>query len=114
MTFEELPEFQKDLKRLLKKYRSLIDDLEVLKLVIAVSPMGKPPISYCIDNSGLNTPIIKIKKIACKSLKGKGANSGLRITYAYQRELDKITFIELYFKADQENENRERIKNNFD
>ena len=31
ITFDELSEFEKDLKNLLKKYRTLNDDLEVVK-----------------------------------------------------------------------------------
>jgi hypothetical protein len=31
MIFEELTEFTRDLKRLLKKYRTLNDDLDVMK-----------------------------------------------------------------------------------
>ena len=36
--------------------------------------------------------------------------SGVRVTYAYYPEEDKILLIEIYFKADQENEDRERIR----
>ena len=38
MKFEELPEFQKDLKSLLKKYRTLNDDLNVVKMVLEFFP----------------------------------------------------------------------------
>ena len=38
MIFEELPEFKKDLKTLLKKYRTLNDDLGVVKQVLEVIP----------------------------------------------------------------------------
>ncbi len=34
MDFDELNEFKKDLKKLLKKYRSLNDDLVVVKKVL--------------------------------------------------------------------------------
>ena len=37
MIFYELAEFKKDLKNLLKKYRTLNDDLEVVKRVLAVT-----------------------------------------------------------------------------
>lgn len=42
MTFEELAEFKKDLKNLLKKYRTLNDDLEVVKKVLEVMPNERP------------------------------------------------------------------------
>ena len=38
MTFDELTEFKKDLKILLKKYRTLNDDLFVVKRVLEVTP----------------------------------------------------------------------------
>lgn len=109
MNFDELAEFQKDLKALLKKYRTLNEDLNVVKKVLEVLPDQRPPFSFRIDNSGVETCIIKVKKIACKSLKGKGVNSGLRLVYAYFPDQNKITFIELYHKIDKENEDRKRL-----
>jgi mRNA-degrading endonuclease RelE of RelBE toxin-antitoxin system len=109
MNFDELAEFQKDLKALLKKYRTLNEDLNVVKKVLEVMPDQRPPFSFRIDNSGVETCIIKVKKIACKSLKGKGVNSGLRLVYAYFPDKNKITFIELYHKIDKENEDRKRL-----
>ena len=52
----------------------------------------------------------KVKKFQCKSLKGRGAKSGIRIIYAYFPKEQRIIFLEIYFKAKQENENRQRIK----
>jgi mRNA-degrading endonuclease YafQ of YafQ-DinJ toxin-antitoxin module len=113
MTFEELTEFKKDLKNLLKKYRTLNDDLDVVKQVLEVTPDKRPPFSFRIDNLGLETCIIKVKKIACKALKGKGVNSGLRLIYAHFADEQKITFIELYHKNDKDNEDKNRITDNF-
>lgn len=113
MTFNELVEFNKDLKNLLKKYRTLNEDLEVVKKVLEVTPQERPPFSFRIDNLGLETCIIKVKKIACKALKGRGVNSGLRLIYAHFEAEQKITFIELYHKNDKENEDKQRILNNF-
>ncbi len=113
MTFDELAEFKKDLKNLLKKYRTLNDDLDVIKKVLEVTPDERPPFSFRVENLGLETCIIKVKKIACKALKGRGVNSGLRLVYAHFEEDDKIIFIELYHKNDKENENRDRILKNF-
>lgn len=113
MTFEELAEFKKDLKTLTKKYRTLDDDLGVVKRVLEVSPDERPPFSFRIDDLGLKTCIIKVKKIACKSMKGRGVNSGLRLIYAHFPEENKIVFIELYHKNSKEIEDKERILNNF-
>ncbi len=113
MTFDELAEFKKDLKNLLKKYRTLNDDLEVVKTILKKKPDERPPFSFRIDNLGLETCIIKVKKIACKALKGRGVNSGLRLIYAHFEEEQEIVFIELYHKNDKENEDRQRILDNF-
>ena len=113
MTFEELTEFQKDLKSLLKKYRTLNDDLDVVKQVLTTAPEARPPFSFRVDNLALETCVIKVKKIACKALKGRGINSGLRLIYAYFKEEEKIVFIELYHKNDKGNEDKERIIVNF-
>lgn len=113
MTFDDLDEFKKDLKSLLKKYRTLNDDLKVVKKVLEIMPDERPPFSFRIDNLGLKTCIIKVKKIACKALKGRGVNSGLRLIYAHFQKEEKIIFIELYHKNDKENEDRQRIIDNF-
>ena len=111
--FEELKEYQKDFKKLLKRYRSLKEDIVVVKKVLKIRPDAHPPFSFRIEGLGLSTPVIKIKKIACKSLKGKGVNSGLRLVYAWFEDERRIIFVELYHKNDKENEDRERIINHF-
>ncbi len=113
MTFDELNEFKKDLKKLLKKYRSLNDDLETVKKVIKVEPKERPPFSFGIDVLGIETCVIKVKKMACKSLKGRGVNSGLRLIYAHFEEGQRIVFVELYHKSKKENEDKGRITDNF-
>ena len=113
MLFESLNEFDKDLKKLLKKYRSLVSDLEDVKVILRVRPDSQNPFSFRIDNLGISTCIIKVKKIASDSLKGRGVNSGLRLIYAYFPNDKKIIFIELYHKNDKANEDKQRILDNF-
>ena len=113
MKIEKLPEFRKDMKRLLKRYRTLNDDLEVVMTILKKKPDERPPFSYRIEGLGLETCIIKIKKIACKSLKGSGVNSGLRLIYAYFPDEQRIVFIELFHKNEKLNEDRRRILSNF-
>ncbi len=113
MIFDELDGFNRDLKSLVKKFRTLNDDLEIVRKVLEVIPDERPPFSFRIDNLGLETCIIKVKKIACRSLKGRGANSGLRLVYAWFPDIKKIIFIELYHKSEKENEDRQRITDNF-
>jgi len=63
-----------------------------------------------ISNIGIDRPkIYKARKFACKALKGKGGFSGIRIIYAYYEEEDIIEFIEIYYKGQKANEDRDRI-----
>ena len=113
MTFEELTEFKKDVKILLKIYRTLTEDLDIVKKVLVVIPEERPPFSFRLDNLSTETCIIKVKKIACKSLKGRGVNSGLRLIYAHMPAEGKIILIELYHKNVKEQEDRDRISLHF-
>jgi hypothetical protein len=51
----------------------------------------------------------KAKKFVCKSLKGRGVASGIRIIYAYFEQDDIIELAEVYYYGDEENEDRLRI-----
>lgn len=113
MIFEALPEFEKDLKALQKCYRSIRDDLEVVKQVLEVVPNERPPFSYRLEGLGLESTVLKVKKIACKSLKGKGVNSGLRLIYAWFAEDSKIILVEIYHKNRKASEDRTRIYRHF-
>lgn len=120
MIFEQLKEFDKDLKSLLKKYKSLEEDLRIVKKILEKLPNERPPFSYRLNNLGIETCVIKVKKIACKALKGRGVNSGFRLIYAYfplikesQDEEEKIIFIELYHKNQKGLEDRKRITKHF-
>ena len=109
MIFCELDEFRKDLNTLRKRFRTIVEDIEVVKMVLEVRPHESPPFSYRIDGLGVETYVIKVKKIACRSLKGRGVNSGLRLIYAYCKKEERITLTELYFKGDKNLEDKNRI-----
>ena len=107
-----VPEFEKDMKRL-KRFSSLEEDLRMF-IKVALNAFHKQNIDskaiFHISDLGIHSPkIYKARKFACKSLKGKGAQSGIRVIYAYHEEDDWIEFIEIYYKGDKENEDRERI-----
>ena len=108
-----LSEFEKDKKKLLRRFRTLDEDLDNF-INIQLKLFHKLGIDNNaveqINDLGINEPkIYKVKKFACKSLKGKGVQSGIRIIYSYFLNDDKREFIEIYYKGDKENENRERI-----
>ena len=108
-----ISDFEKDVKKLLKRFRSLEDDLKIFTNAQLIA------FHKChVDNHGIVVipglkmhayTVFKARKFACKSLKGKGVHSGIRIVYAYSPKEDNIIFIEIYYKGDQENESRDRI-----
>lgn len=98
MLFSSLSEFEDELKKLLRKYRSLEEDLEVLKSVIEISPRGQEPGIVRISGLGINTEVYKVKHFRCKALKNKGSRSGIRIVYAYLESNSEIQFAEIYYK----------------
>jgi len=104
-SFNELPEFTKEFKRLTKKYRSLLDDLEEFKRVVTVVPLGSSKHFNAITRKK-QCVIIKARLFS-RYLKG----SSLRIIYAFHCQDRRIDLIEIYFKGDKGNENYERIKN---
>ena len=104
MHFNEIPEFSKELKQLSKKYLSLAEDLDEFKKVVAVIPLGTGK-HFNVIARGSGAIIIKAR-LFCRYLKG----SSLRIIYSYIQGGNTIEFIELYFKGNKENEDRERIK----
>ena len=109
--------FSRDFKQLLKKYRSLEEDLAVL-IKAQLFAYHKLQVDnhgiFPINDLGLISPqVYKVKKFACKSLKGKGVKTGIRLIYAYIPEFDEIYLIEIYLKSDKETEDRERIKRLF-
>ena len=114
---KRLAEFEKDMKKLSKRFRSLEDDLKTfIDKQLHLLHLHNIDNKGCrhISDLGIKTPkIYKAKKFACKYLKGKGAVSGIRVIYAYYEQENKIEFIEIYYKGDKENEDRERIKKNY-
>lgn len=117
-----LPEFEKDIKKLLKRFKTLKDDLKTFiekemflyhklkidnKGIFQIQGLPLPNLERGLPTE--NPKVYKAKKFACRSLKGKGAQSGIRVIYAYFEEKDKIDLIEIYYKGEKKNENRERI-----
>ena len=109
-----LPEFQREKKKLLKRFRTLDEDLQTfiyvqLKLFHKLG-IDNNAVQHISDLSITEPKIYKVKKFACKALKGKGVRSGIRITYSYFKAEDKIELIEIHYKGDKANEDKERIK----
>ena len=105
MHFKELLEFKKEFKQLFKKHRTLNEDVEKFKKILIMAPTGIGK-NFIILHSSQNIKIVKAH-LACRALKN---NHLLRVIYSYLKEEKRIEFIELYFKGNKENEDRERIK----
>ena len=58
MIFDELSEFKKDLKSLIKKYRTLNQDLGEVRIILKKKPNERPPFSFRISNLELDSCII--------------------------------------------------------
>ena len=108
-----LPEFEKDFKKLIKRFRTLEDDLNTF-IKTELNLYHK----LSIDNKGIfqiprvpfdDPKIFKAKKFACRSLKGKGVQSGIRVIYSYSEKIDRIELIEIYYKGDKQNEEKGRF-----
>ena len=108
-----LPEFEDDIKKLGKRFRTIEDDLKIFieKQLYLYHKLK-------VDNKGIfqitglsidDPKLYKAKKFACRSLKTKGVQSGIRVIYAYFEEKDSIDLVEIYYKGDKENEDRPRI-----
>jgi hypothetical protein len=114
MKYSQTDSFQKDLKRLLKRFDSLNIDIGKAKTnAIELYHIDKinnhsifPIPGFCFDD----VIVCKLKKFSCKVLKGRGNQSGIRIIYAFYSAELKVEFIEIYYKADQKIEDKSRIK----
>ena len=115
VTFETTPEFDRDLKRLSRKFRSLPEDIKNLKSALKVAHftagisseiMGFFPISH----PDVPKDFFIAKKFACRSIKGSGSRSGYRVVYHLQGAVFKICLLELFHKKNKDVEDFQRIK----
>lgn len=108
MEFVKLDKFEKEFKKFKKKYKSLDKDLEILKSAIKVAPKGNGSRHWNVLHNANYFVLCKVR-MQCTYLK----NNSFRVIYAYNFKTEKIEFvefIEIYFKGDKENEDRERIE----
>lgn len=108
MHITESDEFKRDFKRLLKKYRTLEQDFSIAKQVIAADPTGCDSKHANILTKKGGTCIVKVRMM-CRAVKG----SSFRLIYYYDGGNIQILFIEIYFKGNKNNEDRQRYENVF-
>ncbi|MFA5811957.1 MAG: hypothetical protein WC956_06475 [bacterium] len=108
LEYGETPEFSHLMKRLTRRFRSLPEDLETVKKaaieLLHVQGIDNKSCYKLQGHENQRCEFYKVKKFACKALKGKGIQSGIRLIYAYHRDQGLIVFIEIYYKGDQKNE----------
>jgi hypothetical protein len=108
--YDVIDSFQKDLKRLLKKFRTLEENLEIAKRdAIELYHLKRidnrsvfPIPHFCTEE----IMVCKIKKFACKALKGRGSKSGIRVIYAFYCQSYRVEFLEIYFEDSTAGKNR--------
>ncbi len=93
----------KDLKKLRKIYRSLDEDLKRFCLFLKGVDFNKNK-KFCILHTIWDVYIVKAR-LFCESLR----KSSLRIIFSYDIKNKNITHIEIYFKWNKENEDKQRI-----
>ncbi len=102
MNFNSIKEFDKGCKKLAKKYKSLADDLNTFKKNI-------PFIDVCANKNFAvlhkNEQLLIVKaRFFCRYLKG----NTLRLIYAHYIDKGLIEFIQLYFKGDNQREDKNK------
>ncbi len=108
--------FKRDLKKLRKRFRTLDNDLAtfISTSIRAVHVLGQTPESqghFPISGLGNEAEGIFVgKKFACKSLKGTGSRSGIRVVYQFKNKTLRLYLIEMYYKGNKETEDINRIK----
>lgn len=102
--FNQLPEFQKEIKRLGSKYPSLCDDLKKFETILSAHPTGIGK-NFEIIHNFENIKVVKAR-LACRSLRDRS----IRVIYAYHKKQITFMYIEMYFKGDKANEDYERVK----
>lgn len=113
--YDETAAFARDFKKLLKRFRSLSEDLARTKKFAIEIFHAEPRVDtnaveeipgFCTET----VRVCKIRKFPCRALVGRGAMSGIRVIYVYRPTESRIDFIEIYFKGDKESEDQGRIK----
>ena len=99
--------FQKQLKKLKKRFRTLDSDLALVKLVIEKFPVGEDSRHAHIIKATPDRNIFIIKRrLVSKSTK----HNDFRIVYIFNKSTNTITFIEIYYKGMQSNHNIKRVE----
>ena len=102
ISYSRHPRFEKQLKKLQKKYRTLKEDLSIAEKaaieLLHVHGLDNRSNELVPGYDFEEVKIYKVKKFACKSLVGKGVRSGIRVIYAFFPEQMRVEYLEIYYK----------------
>lgn len=107
-------EFLRDLGKLSRKYKHLMEDLELAKQVLVTKPDFRNAIRISDLGKNVKIPVFKLKKFRSTDFKGCGHRSGFRLIYAYDENKDVVFLIEIYHKSKQSNHDKKRILKYFE
>ncbi len=97
-------EFNKDFKRLSKKYPTLEGDFNILLSAISAEPKGDGTRHWNLLTQDEEVCIFKVRMM-CRSIKG----ADFRVIYKYDCEKIELLFIEMYYKGDKANNDKSRV-----
>jgi hypothetical protein len=119
MNFEQTPEFKKDLKRLLKKWRSLPIDIEVAERNLVPLYVPQPDVDLMEFRKAffnrkraaiiLSNNMYEVVKMRL-DVECIGRSDKVRVIFVAVNNEHTIRFIELYTKNEKEREDLERIR----
>jgi hypothetical protein len=108
------PEFERDPKKLRKRFGTLEDDLATfIDYEVELFHGQRLAVGRIERVAGLgfeDPPVFVAKRVACRALRGSGSNSGIRVVYAWFAAEGRIELVELYYKGDKQVEDKARIK----
>ena len=105
--FTIIKTFEKELKKLKKRFRTLDSDLTLIKLIIEKFPKGEDSRHAHTLKANQEQKLYIIKRrLVSKSTK----HNDFRIVYAFNESTNTITFVEIYFKGMQSNHNIKRVE----
>jgi mRNA-degrading endonuclease RelE of RelBE toxin-antitoxin system len=104
MNISHTEKFNKDLKHLSKKYKTLEKDFEILIQAICVEPKGDGAKHWNLITSVGDRYFFKIRMM-CRSVRG----ADFRVIYMFDGKNIELLFIEMYYKGEKENNDQTRI-----
>ena len=112
-----LPEYLRDLKTLSRRFRGLDEDIRIfVEKPLTHFLRGEPVAGRYerVAGLGFEYPVVYVaKRLACRALRGRGSDSGLRLVFAWFPKEARLELVEIYFKADQEIEDKTRIRRTY-